>query len=334
MRFYLLLGGLLWAASAWAQQPALPGAPQPPAAPAAGPGTTPADYVPGRRYEVTLRGGSVLEGVLTTLSLENLEFETKDLGRVVVPRANLLQARSLDGPAQLGLRPGYYDIGNGTRYFFGPSGRNLRKGEGVVQDVWLFLAGVNYGITDNFSVGGYLSLVPGVGLQNQFLLLTPKVAVPVGNKWSLGAGALYVRVPGFDDGYTDAYGVGLLYGVATHGTADHNFSVGIGYGFAGSDIGSTPTIYLAGQTRVSRRISLLSENYIVAASDGQAIFGIYGLKISWLRTSLGLASGYAGYIDNRSSPYSDRSFFIPAYVYPVYMDFSFRFGRPSQAAAR
>ncbi|MGI4740923.1 MAG: hypothetical protein ACRYG7_37625 [Janthinobacterium lividum] len=352
MRALLLLGGLLLAGSAWAQQPALPGAPQPPATPTQGAivpvpivGTDP---MLGSRYEVALRSGTVFTGTLTSLSLDALEFDTKELGHLRVLRTDVRQVRPLaavttttetptttvtpTAPRTVGLRPSYYDIGSGSRYFFGPSARNLRQGEGVAQDILVFLAGVNYGITDNISIGGYVSLAPGVAPQNQFIMLTPKVGFDVGAGWHLGAGALYLRIPDSDD---RGYGVGLLYGVATQGSADNNFSVGLGYGFAGSDIGNTPAIYVAGQRRISRRISLISENYFIAAHSPVG-FGLYGVKFNWPRLSLGVASGYVGYSDNtdHNNGYggysSDDSFFFFGYVYPVFVDLSFRFGKPYQ----
>lgn len=350
MRFSLLLGCLLLAGSAWAQQPALPGAPQPPATPAPG-AVVPiaivgSDPVLGSRYEVALHSGTVFTGTLTSLSLDALEFDAQELGHLRVLRTDVRQVRALavaPTPATpatpaatalrtTGLRPGYYDIGSGSRYFFGPSARNLRQGEGVAQDVLVFLAGVNYGITDNISLGGYISLAPGVAPQNQFIMLTPKVGFDVGAGWHLGAGALYLRIPDSDD---RGYGVGLLYGVATQGSADNNFSVGLGYGFAGGDIGSTPAIYLAGQRRLSRRISLISENYFIAAHSPVG-FGLYGVKFNWPRLSLGVASCYVGYADNtdHANGYggynSDDSFFFFGYVYPVFVDLSFRFGKPYQ----
>ena len=284
----------------------------------------------GHSYQVTLSSGTTFRGMLTAMSLNNLEFDATDLGHLVVARTNVLQAQDLSSPvydaqaAQLGLRPGYYDIGNGNRLFFGPTARNLRQGEGVLQDVWLYLAGVNYGITDNFSVGGYLSLIPGLGLENQFILLTPKVSLPIHDRLHVAAGVLYMRVPDFDGG---GVGVGLLYGALTTGSADDNFTVGLGYGFAGSNVGSTPTLLLGGQHRVSRKVSLVTENYIVANSSA-GIFGIYGLKLNWRRTNLGVAAGYLAPFDRGRN---DQSVYF-TYIVPVYMDFSFRFGKPYEQA--
>lgn len=263
-------------------------------------------------------------------------FEAAGLGNLNVEAGSIRQLTDLDGPgAGTALQPSRYDIGSGSRYFFGPSARNLRQGEGVVQDIWLFLAGANYGLTNNISLGGYVSLLPGVGVQNQFLMLTPKVGFEVGHNWHLGAGALVMRIPDFDTNNGNGYGAGVLYGVATHGTADNNISLGIGYGYAGNDVGSTPTLYLAGQTRVSRRLSLMTENYFIAASS-PVFFGLYGVKVNWPRVSLGIASGYVGYIDNRvssSGTYHSDGYFAFGYVYPVFLDVSYRFGKPYRLAA-
>jgi len=345
MRFLLLLGGLFLAGAAWAQQPALPGAPQPPAIPAATPATpvSGTEFVLGSRYEVTLQSGTSFTGTLTTISLDALEFDTPDLGHLRVLRTELRQARGLDAAKPVGLRPGYYDIGNGSRLFFAPTGRGLRKGEGSLQDVNVYVIGANYGITDNLSMGGYITLIPGVGLDNQFIALTPKLSFPVRPNLHVGVGALYIRIPDFDGALDRSYGAGILYGAATYGSADNNVTVGLGYGFFESNIGSTPIVQVGGQARISRRISLVSENYIIADSHA-GMGGLYGIKINWRRTSLGLGAAYAyifGYDDTYTSTYynSNGTPYTTTqtshqggnggstYIIPVYYDFTYRFGK-------
>jgi hypothetical protein len=351
MRFFLLLGGLFLAGSAWAQQPALPGAPQPPAVPAAVPAPTPApetpgpttDFVLGSRYEITLKSGTSFTGTLTTISLDALEFDAPDLGHLRVLRTEVQQARSLDTAKLVGLRPGYYDIGNGNRLFFAPTARGLRKGEGSLQDVNIYIIGANYGITDYISLGGYITLIPGAGLTNQFLVLTPKVSFPVRKNLHVGAGVLYVRIPDFDGALDRSYGAGIFYGAATYGSADNNVTVGLGYGFFEGNIGSTPIVQVGGQKRISRRISLISENYIIADSHA-GLGGLYGIKINWRRTSLGLGAAYVyafgydetyttTYYNNNGTPYTTTQTTHQGggggstYILPVYYDFTYRFGK-------
>ena len=313
----------------------------PPAAPAAVPASTAPvatdDYLLGRTYRVETTQGATFTGVLVSMSLSRLEFDTNELGRVNLERTQLRQA-DLQGPLQARTKPGYYDIGNGNRLFFAPTARGLRKGENSLQVISLYLVGGNFGITDNFSLGGYVSVIPGIGISNQFLLLTPKVSVPVSNKLHVGGGALYLRIPTFDGALDQSYGAGILYGATTYGSADDNVTAGLGYGFFQGEIGSTPILLVGGQKRVSRRIALISENYIIADSRA-GMGGFYGIKINWPRTSLGLGAAYVyTFPYDETDTYYNGSQFVTStyraggnvfssYVIPVYIDFTFRFGK-------
>lgn len=267
----------------------------------------------GRRFRVVLRTGTAFDGELTARRPTQLEFLTTDLGIVLVERANIVRLEELN--STLARRPAnWFDIGNGNRLFFQPTARNLRRGEGSLQSINLFLVGGNYGITDNFSVGLLASLVPGVPLADQIIAFTPKAAARLSEQWHVGAGALYLRVGGES--------AGIFYGNATYGSADDNLSLGLGYGFVSGEIGSTPVVQFGGQKRVSRRISLISENYFVADSEA-GVGGLYGIKINWRRTSLGLAAAYV-------LPYDDADMAFTTYIIPAYIDFTFRFGKPAR----
>lgn len=314
----------------------------PPPAPAAAP-LPEETYLLGRSYRVETQQGTTFTGTLVSMSLTKLEFDAQEMGRVSLERTQIRRA-DLQGPAAAGVtnKPGYFDIGNGNRLFFAPTGRGLRKGENSLQAVSLYLVGANFGITDYISLGGYVSLIPGIGLGNQFIMLTPKVSIPVSSKVHVGIGALYLRIPDFDGSLERSYGVGILYGAATYGSADDNVTAGLGYGFFEGDIGSTPLLLIGGQKRVSRRISLISENYILA--DSQAgMGGLYGIKINWRRTSLGLGAAYAytfPHDQTETYTYYNGTQFVTTtqtyrqggsgfstYILPVYYDFTFRFGK-------
>ena len=320
-------------------------APAPPAqAPPASAGPESQAYGPyllGRTYRIETMQGTSFTGTLISMNLTALEFDAKELGTIKLERAQIRLAE-LQRPVAAGGRKDYYDIGNGNRLFFAPTGRGLRKGEGTLQDVSVYFLGVNYGITDNFSVGGYMSIIPFIGLDDQFIAITPKFSFPVSDKVHFGAGLLYVRTPNFD-GNDGSSGAGIGYGALTYGGADNNLTLGLGYGFVTGDIGSTPIIQVGGQTRISRRVSLISENYIIA--DGSAgMGGLYGVKLNWRRTSLGLGAGYLyTFAHEETSSYTyypgtgppvtvTQTQQIPAgggstYILPIYYDFTFRFGK-------
>lgn len=278
------------------RQRELDAAPQPapglPAA-AAGPATP---EVPGRSYSVELRSGTVFTGVLQAASPEALEFTTKELGVVRVQRADLKRLELLTATQ---AAKGYTDTGNGTRIFFAPTARNLRRGEGYLQDIDVYLIGGNYGITDHISMGVLVPIIPGLG--EAIFAFTPKVSAAVTEKFSVGAGVLYARAGG--------YGGGIGYGVGTYGTADDNVTLGLGYGFTdGSGTPSSPVVLVGGAKRLSRNFSLLSETYV--ASGGFA--GLLGGRLQGGRYGGSLGFLYGSFVGG---------------IYPAYLELTYRFGK-------
>ena len=251
--------------------------------------------LPGRSYSVELRSGTVFTGVLQTVGPEELEFMTKELGLVKVQRSNLKRIQLLT--VEQGAK-GYTDVGNGTRMFFAPTARNLRRGEGYLQDIDIYLIGVNYGITDNISVGALVPIIPGLG--GNVFAITPKVSVPITEKFRVGGGVLYARA--------FKYGGGVAYGVGTYGTADDNVTAGVGYGFADGGNVSSPIVLLGGAKRISRNFSFLSETYI--ATGG--LLGLIGGRLQGERYGGSLGFVYGTKVGG---------------IYPAYLELTYRFGK-------
>ncbi|WP_460503443.1 hypothetical protein, partial [Hymenobacter agri] len=290
-------------------------------APTAAPAGTTAE-TPGSSYSVEVRSGNRFVGVLQSAGPDALDFDTPDLGRVHILRTNLKELVLLNAEQ---ARAGYDYVGNGERLFFGPTARNLRKGEGSVQDADVFLLTANYGVTDNFSMGVIATFIPGIGTNNLFGF-TPKVSFPVSNSLRVGAGALLLFVGGET--------VGVTYAQTTVGNADHHFTGGLGFGFSGGQgFGSTPVFMVGGATRVGRRVSLVDETYVVHSSSSSnsrnsssstGVAGIAGIRITWPRISGGLGLAYS------ASRYSDTYYGYNnsgtnADAFP-YLDVAFRFG--------
>lgn len=285
----------------------------------------------GQVYRITLRSGTVLAGTLRAIRPLELEFTTSKPETIIIARSQIATMQLVSSAEAAGAlrHPNREYVGNGTHVFFSPTARNLRAGEGYVQTIDVFLLGANVGITDNLSFGVLASALPGVGLGNQFVAITPKVSFPVSKSVGVGAGVLYARVPNFESGES-GYGAGVAYGLATFGSADSNLTLGLGYGFTGQGsrngfpteqgFGKSPVAVLSGATRVSRRLSLMSENYLITADSG-GMYGLYGVRLNWPRTTFGIGSLYA-------APFDGFGFF--GYVYPLYLDLALRFGKTSQ----
>ena len=145
---------------------------------------------------------------------------------------------------------------NATRYFFAPSAIPLKKKEGYFQNAYIIGNSVNVGITDNLTIGG--------GVVIPFLFyITPKVSYKLTERFYAGAGVLFTQSFISDMGLS----AGIAYGLATYGTPEHNMTLGAGYGFASFDnkYSATPgpIATINGMTRVSKKISLVTENWMI-----------------------------------------------------------------------
>src|SRR5207244_3826825 len=115
----------------------------------------------------------------------------------------------------------------------------------------------------------------------------PKVGLIEEPNFGLAAGAL-VGFAGFEDIDTKDRSFGILYGVGSVGSADNHFDFGAGWGYAGGQVSGDPAIMLGGATRVSRRVSLLTENYYVPSVSDKALIS-YGVRFFGEKLSVDLA---------------------------------------------
>lgn len=145
---------------------------------------------------------------------------------------------------------------NATRYFFAPSAIPLKKQEGYFQNAYLLANSVNVGITNNITIGG------GVVIPLLFYI-TPKASFKVAKNFFVGVGVLFTQSFISDLGLS----AGIGYGLATYGSHEHNITIGAGYGYAKFDdkyrTTPMPIVTLNGMTRISKKLSLVSENWLI-----------------------------------------------------------------------
>jgi hypothetical protein len=218
---------------------------------------------------ITLRDGSSLVGRVLEVTATTVRFVSA-VGESSIPRDAIASVRSA-GTA--GARRGEYwpEDPSRTRLFFAPTGRMLRKGEGYFNDAYVFFPSVQGGLSDRFTLGGGMSIVPGISIGEQLFYITPKVGVVASERVNIAVGALVVGAGELDDGP-----VGLGYGVATFGGEDASATLGAGFGF--SSFGTSQAILMAGgSVRTSRNFALVSENYLYTG-DGSAVLVSGGLR--------------------------------------------------------
>jgi len=159
---------------------------------------------------------------------------------------------------------------NPTRLFFAPTGRSLKKGEAYFGVYEMFLPFVQVGVTDRISIGAGTPLIFG-DFERPFWV-TPKVQILQRQSTAVSAGVMHF----FN---VDETNLGIAYGVITQGSADSAATIGVGYAYDRSednDAGSG-VLMIGGEHRVSRRIKLVTENYVFKgggfASGGLRFFG-------------------------------------------------------------
>ena len=148
---------------------------------------------------------------------------------------------------------------NYSRLLFAPTARPLAKGDGQFADYELLFPGVAYGLTDNFSLGAGVSVIPGLGLREQVFYVAPKLGFNLGDRGAVAVGGFLARA-GLDGEYDDSMGIGYVIG--TVGGRNRSLSLGLGAvkEFGGGD--ATPILMLGGSATVARHVALVGESWV------------------------------------------------------------------------
>ena len=142
---------------------------------------------------------------------------------------------------------------------------------------------VQVGLTDRISFGGGTPLF--IGGSDRPFWLTPKIQVIKGRSVEGAVGVLHFSNIG-------DYNMGIAYGVITKGSTDSAITIGAGYAYersnGGDDNGAAPLLMVGGEHRVSRRIKLVTENYLFP--DGGLVSAGVRFLGERLSVDLGLVS--------------------------------------------
>ncbi len=222
-------------------------------------------------YIVITNDGGEFIGKIESDDGRELKLMTINKGAVIIPKyaVKSMTKANLDN-----MRGGEYFSENphASRYFYTPTGYGIKKGEGYVQTIWGVYYQLQYGITDNFSLGVSTTFI------GTPITLTPKYSFEINPKLHIAVGAQI----GIET-YTTVNGNPILLGIGytslTAGSKEDNLSIGLGYAqisFDGEN-GGGAAVSLAGITRVAKKISIMGE-FWVFPKDG-VLFGGPGLRI-------------------------------------------------------
>ena len=226
----------------------------------------------GETVRITTTDGNVLLGIIEQENETQIILRVEGLGEVTVQKSNIRNLQILDSER---IRDGEYWFENpqGTRYFFAPNAIGLKKGSGYYQNAWILFNNVNYGVSDNVSIGAGTIPIFLFGASSVPIWILPKLSIPVSvDNLQFGAGALIGGVIGEESG-----GFGLAYGNATYGDRDKNLTVGLGYAYAGDTWSNTPLVNISGLYRSSINIQWIAEIYFLPGIEGSGV-GIFGAR--------------------------------------------------------
>jgi len=172
------------------------------------------------------------------------------------------------------LRVGEYFSENphASRYFYTPTGYGIKKGTGYVQTIWGVYYQLQYGITDNFSMGVSTTFI------GTPITLTPKYSFEINPKLHMAVGAQF-GIETYSTGGGNPVLLGIGYTSLTAGSREDNLTFGLGYAqiYFDGESGGGAAISIAGVTRVAKKISLMGEFWILPKVGIQ--FGGPGVRI-------------------------------------------------------
>jgi hypothetical protein len=168
-------------------------------------------------FDGTSRMGELIESSDSEIVIETMQLGVVRVPKYLVKGMSTLAAREYELLAQafqgreMALNP------QSSRYFFAPSGIQLRQGDGYFQSN-IALNSVSFGVTENITIGGLLSFVGAGG------------SVKIGKQLSPNTYASFGGI-----GFMDYYGnfdrpIGLVFANMTWGTEDRNVTINIGTG--------------------------------------------------------------------------------------------------------
>ncbi len=237
---------------------------------------------PGKTQMIELSDGSTMVGEITEVGDTSVKFKTK-MGELTLNIDQIVEIKEVSTSSIKGGKYWYPDP-NRHRLFVGPTGRMLKAGEGYFSDMLIFFPSVGYGITDNINLSAGMTIIPGIDFSKQLFYATPKIGVDINKNLSVSGSALIIAVPqGDDDDDDDASVVGVLFSTATAGTDNASLTFGLGFGYVDEDIASKPVVQIGGEARLSRRVALVTENWVFPEVDDPLVsygFRFFGEQIA------------------------------------------------------
>ncbi|RMG85850.1 MAG: hypothetical protein D6714_05195 [Bacteroidetes bacterium] len=214
--------------------------------------------------------GNKFTGKLISETQSEVVLETRQFGTLTFKKKDIESMKPLHkGATDKNRQQFWFESPLMTRYFFSNNALGLRKGTGYYQNTWVMFNRIDYGVTDNFTIGA--GMIPtflftlGSGDGVTPIWLSSKLSIPVSkDNFHLAGGGTIFFLPGSG---ADIGFAGMFSGIGTIGDYNENFSIRLGWGYSEDAIASSPTIAISYMVRKKERWAFITENYFISFDE-------------------------------------------------------------------
>jgi hypothetical protein len=214
---------------------------------------------------VETKDGSRFVGKFIERRADTVVLQTETMGLIYLAESKI---KSIDEAGKIkessSSNSAWFRNPFATQGLFFPTGIGLKKGEGNYQNLMVGLNSVQYGITDNFSIGGGLEIITLVTTGTPLALyLQPKLSYSLSNNWHV-SGGVYLFASGRNFSSNSSIFT-LPFANLTYGNRDNNITVGT---YISTQNGGGQLVLIGGQIRAARKLAFVGELYL---ADGGAL---------------------------------------------------------------
>lgn len=215
----------------------------------------------GNKYIYEFRDGTTIIGIFVKAESGNVYINDLKGEEIYIPKVMIGQIHEVTDE---NLKDGEYWFPNlhDSRYFFSPSAFGLEQGEGYYSHSYWLLWQAQWGVTDEFSIGG------GTSIFGMPTSVNAKYSFNIGSGSNAAVGWFYVGdLFGWSGGDVGAL-VNMPYAVFTKGSRENNFTFGVGYNISPDLHPSERTVFNIGGTfRTGRRFAFVFEGWVFNPAD-------------------------------------------------------------------
>jgi hypothetical protein len=237
--------------------------------------------------KITKNDGAIYIGVILANDEKGVLIETKDLGKILIPKYEIKSIQIYDGAFQSGLNELY-----STRYFLTTNGLPIEKGDDYLMLAW-YGAEAHFAISNNLSVGVMTTwfAIPVIG--------SVKYSLNISENLNLGLGALVGSGSWLEP---SAFG-GLGYGSLTLGNRNSNLSLSAGYAYVNDGNGESnyaPLMSVAGMTKIGKKVSFVFDSFIYLNNQDTWAILIPGLRFATTDKN-SFQFGFGGFVSKNNT---------------------------------